>query len=143
MQVFKFLSIQLFNYSTIQESFREWKVKVYLSFGHIESKNFFYKSCSIWCVIWRYSIKSESYAAILSLFKLWIKSKKKFTKVTFDIFYLWFVICDLQSVTFFLKLAITCKNLVLSLVVVHLVIFYIVGHKNAICKCLEHINIIY
>ena len=56
--------------------------------------------------------------------------KKSFTKVTFNIFYmmtryLWFVICYLISEYFFQNLAITCKNLFLSLVVVRLVIFYL------------------
>ena len=37
--------------------------------------------------------------------------------------YLWLVICDLISESFYLKLVITCKNLFLSLVVVRLVIF--------------------
>ena len=39
--------------------------------------------------------------------------------------YLWLAICYLLSESFFLKFAITCKNLFLSLVVVRLVIFHI------------------
>ena len=46
-----------------------------------------------------------------------------------------FKICDLLCDTcylnlFFLKLAITCKNLFISLVVVHLVIFSLIWHPN-------------
>ena len=54
----------LFEYVTL-------KLKVKLSFGHkavisslsklnIESKNFFYRSCSVWYATWKYHIKNES-----------------------------------------------------------------------------------
>ena len=72
-------------------------MKVKLSFGHkavisslsklnTESKNFFYKSCSVWYAIWEYHIKSEiklpfgHKAVISSLSKLNMESKNFFYK---------------------------------------------------------------
>ena len=44
--------------------------------------------------------------------------------------YLWLAKCYLLSKSFHLRLDITCKNLFLSLVVVHLVIFSLIWHPN-------------
>ena len=79
---------------------------------NIVLKNLFHKSGSIWFAIWGWGIKSESLAAI-------------YGRVTFNIWYQMTAIYNLLSVTCYLKLATTCKNLFLSLVVVCLIIFIV------------------
>ena len=118
----------------------------------MNSKNFFYKSCSVWYSISEFLIKSESLAFIwsqsrhFSLSKLNIISKNLFYKNcsvcaigTINCFciilsnYLLFVawhfslpICYFISDDFYLKPAIPCKNLFPFAPVVRLVIFFII-----------------
>ena len=54
----------------------------------------------------------------------------KNARILFATCYLWLAICYLLTKSFYLKLALTCKNFFLSLVVVRLVIFNLHRHEN-------------
>ena len=57
----------------------------------------------------------------------------KNARMLFASCYLWLAICYLLTESFFLKLAITCKNLFPFAPVVRLVIFFFIWPQNSIC----------
>ena len=91
------------------------------------NQNLFSKSCSVWHAIWECHVKKWKLSIIFGTVTFNICCQMIFIGYSLSLTcYLWLATCYLLSVYFYLKLAITCKNLFLSLVVVRLFIFLVI-----------------
>ena len=114
MQVYKYASIQLFDYSS--KYLRMWHEKLLNLVCNLKMQHKKWKLCRHFVTFQAmHQIEKNLLRKWHLIFSIWW--------LLFGTCYLWFVICDLQSVTLFLKLTFTCKKLFLLLVVVCLAIF--------------------